>query len=405
MLVRRLTLKKVYLKSTSFCYSVFRNGKFLRCPPKDVVPFDYKGIDQAKTTEERAKLINDSLLVSMDHMLKQSGRGSGAEGEGESGKNSKQVFNHNQLQLLKTELQDPQKRLQYANSISRAYETSKNHLSSKVEQGEKLSRGTVENVHSAAALAAAADYHSKVGKMEDSKKKQDEAIDKYTQSLKKRDNRGDIPKKGLVDEPIEVSKQRQRLGIEKESLHKPSILKQQGRGVANASGVFESATQRTYGAKMQETLNIVLQRENKDDRLKRLFVSNVYVEKDLRNVRVKWQPVTPMKTSDMNTLNASLGKISPFLATRVGKILQLKTLPLFKFYFDVPVTKENAEKNPKVATKLKKAETLQKVTGRKIDPEEVFDDYGDDLDDGDDDDDDFEKKPPSKSTKNKPVKK
>jgi len=86
------------------------------------------------------------------------------------------------------------------------------------------------------------------------------------------------------------------------------------------------------GSELHRIINLLLQDEIKDPRLKGVRVSEVDLSGDLGVARVFYSSLDP--DSDPVPIDAALAKAAPFIRGRLGRIIKLRRVPELRFEQD-----------------------------------------------------------------------
>jgi ribosome-binding factor A len=89
------------------------------------------------------------------------------------------------------------------------------------------------------------------------------------------------------------------------------------------------------GSELHRIINLLLQDEIKDPRLKSVRVSDVDLSGDLGVARVFYSSLDP--DCDPAPIDAALAKATPFIRGRLGRIIKLRRVPELRFEQDLSV--------------------------------------------------------------------
>eukprot|EP01080_Neovahlkampfia_damariscottae_P008405 gene8405-230_t len=170
------------------------------------------------------------------------------------------------------------------------------------------------------------------------KNKEKQTIEKFSKNL----NKGK-----LKDEKNETFKQLQRLGIDQKDLKKNKNKKDKNKMTTG---------QMQHSKKIKDTLQFVLTNINKDEKIRKVQVKEVYLNKDFRSAKIKYEIENKR---DRKIVSNTLKKISGFLSSEVGKRLDYKYAPMFTWFTDVNL---NEKSNNKIVNEIQQGmEELKKL--------------------------------------------
>jgi ribosome-binding factor A len=89
-----------------------------------------------------------------------------------------------------------------------------------------------------------------------------------------------------------------------------------------------------FEKKILNALEIVMQTENKDQRLIDVNFIDINVNKDLLHTQIKWDHNNSnLNSIEKEKINEILQKAAPFFSSKITKISQLRFAPRIHFYY------------------------------------------------------------------------